>query len=66
MRDVIAQTLSGMDMDDREIVTIYYGDSATEADAEIVANQIESLYEEVETEIIPGHQPHYYYILGAE
>jgi len=66
MRDVIAQTLSGMEMDDREIVTIYYGDSATEADAEIVAKQIESLYEEVETEIIPGHQPHYFYILGAE
>ncbi len=66
MRDVIAQTLSGMEMDDREIVTIYYGDSATKADAEIVSQQIESLYEEVETEIIPGHQPHYYYILGAE
>jgi DAK2 domain fusion protein YloV len=66
MRDVIAQTLSGMDMDDREIVTIYYGSDASEADAQAVSQQIESLYEEVETEILPGRQPHYFYILGAE
>ncbi len=66
MQDVIAQALEGMDMEGREIVTIYYGDDVTEADAEIVADQIESLYEEVETEIIAGNQPHYFYILGAE
>lgn len=66
MRDVIAQTLEGMEMEDREIVTIYYGDDATEADAAVVAAQIETSYEDVETEIIPGHQPHYFYILGAE
>jgi hypothetical protein len=55
-----------MEMDERELVSLYYGQDVMEDEATAVAEQIESLYPDVEVEILPGGQPHYFYILGAE
>jgi DAK2 domain fusion protein YloV len=62
----IVNVLAKMEMDDRELVSLYYGQDVTEADATAVADQIEELYPDVEVEILPGGQAHYFYILGAE
>ncbi|RMH02312.1 MAG: hypothetical protein D6706_00445, partial [Chloroflexi bacterium] len=43
-----------------------YGQDVNPEDAEAFAAQIESLYPDVEVELLPGGQAHYFYILGAE
>lgn len=63
---VLTQVLEKMDMEEREIVSVYYGADITEQEAGDVVTQIESLYPDVEVELLPGSQPHYFYILGAE
>ena len=66
MTEVLTRVLAQMDMDEREIVTLYYGQDVSAVEAAAVAAQIEQLYPEVEVEILDGGQAHYYYILGAE
>lgn len=63
---VLTAVLQGMDMQEREIVTLYYGADVTAAAAADMAADIESRFPDVEVEILLGGQPHYFYILGAE
>ena len=63
---VLEQMLIDMEMDERELVSLYYGADVNEQDAQQVADQIETLYPDVEVEVLPGGQAHYFYILGAE
>jgi len=62
----ITKMLDGMEMEERELVSLYYGKDVTEEEAMAVADQIEALYPDAEVEVLPGGQPHYFYILGAE
>ena len=64
--DILEETLAAMAIPERELLSLYYGDQVTEADAAAVGEQIELLYPDLEVEILPGGQPHYLYILGAE
>jgi dihydroxyacetone kinase-like predicted kinase len=66
MTAVLSQVLEQMEMEEREIVTLYYGQDVSKVEAEGVKEQIEELYPDVEVEVIDGGQAHYYYILGAE
>jgi DAK2 domain fusion protein YloV len=66
MEDVVTQVLAKMEMEEREIVTIYYGQDVPAEQAEAIRQKIESLYPNVETELLMGGQPHYYFILGVE
>ncbi len=63
---VLHDVLQKMELDDRELLSLYYGADVTAADAAIIAAHIEESYPDIEVEILPGGQPHYYYILGAE
>jgi len=63
---VLNHVLQAMALDERELVSIYYGADIQTGDATAVVSQIEDSYPDVEVEILPGGQPHYYYILGAE
>lgn len=63
---VLEQILSDMDMENRELLSLYYGADVTRQDAQQTAAQIEALYPDVEIEVLPGGQAHYFYILGAE
>lgn len=63
---VLQRVLEEMEMGDRELVSLYYGLDVSEEEAHEVAGKIESLYPEVELEILSGGQPIYKYILGAE
>jgi uncharacterized protein len=49
-----------------ELVTIYYGEGADEAEAEGVAKRIGEALPGVEVEVVPGGQPHYRYLIAAE
>jgi dihydroxyacetone kinase-like predicted kinase len=66
MEQVLSEVLEGMEMAEREIVSVYYGADVKEQDAQAVADRIEGMYEDVEVELLPGGQAHYFYILGAE
>ena len=66
LEQVLSQVLENMDMEEREILSVYYGADVTESEASVVVTQIESLYPDIEVELLLGGQPHYFYILGAE
>ncbi|EFF41279.1 DAK2 domain-containing protein [Mycoplasmopsis alligatoris] len=54
-----------LDEDDKEIITIYYGDKVSQREAEELANIVQGNYD-VEIEIYQGGQPNYHFIIGAE
>jgi len=65
--DSVLQTLlDKMEMETREIVSLYYGSDVLAAEAAAIAAQIESEYPDVEVELLSGGQAYYFYILGAE
>jgi hypothetical protein len=68
--DTIEETLftllDQMDAEDLEIVTLYYGNGVTPAEAETNGAAIHDKYPNLEVEIVEGGQPHYYYIISAE
>jgi DAK2 domain fusion protein YloV len=66
LNDVLSQVLASMEMAEREIVSLYYGQDVTKDEATAVAAQIETTYPDVEVETLSGGQAYYYYILGAE
>jgi hypothetical protein len=64
--DVIDQILDKLDMENAEVITIYYG-ADTEADeAEQVSASITKQYPQLQIELIKGNQPHYSYIISVE
>jgi DAK2 domain fusion protein YloV len=63
---VIRETLQHMDIQNFEIVTLYYGEGVSAKEAEETARRIKQLYSQLEIEVVEGGQPHYAYILSAE
>jgi hypothetical protein len=63
---VIREALQEIGAGCYEIITVYFGESVTEDEAEEMAAQIRAEYPEQEIEIVDGGQPHYHYILSAE
>ncbi|MCB8968740.1 MAG: DAK2 domain-containing protein [Chloroflexota bacterium] len=66
MSAVLTAVLNGMNMEEREIVSLYYGADITADEASTMAEAIETRFPDVEIEVLPGGQPYYFYILGAE
>jgi DAK2 domain fusion protein YloV len=66
MQQVVYDTLKRMNIDNYEIVTLYYGEDITAEHAEQMAKDIKTRYAQLEIEVIDGSQPHYAYILSAE
>jgi dihydroxyacetone kinase-like predicted kinase len=63
---VIDNLLQRMGLDEREIVTIYYGSSVERADAEALAERIHEGFADLEVEVQDGGQPLYDFIISAE
>lgn len=66
MQQVVYDTLKRMNIDNYEIVTLYYGEDVTAEQAEQMAKNIKTSYSQLEIEVVDGGQPHYAYILSAE
>ncbi len=64
--NVLVQVLENMEVEGLEIISVYRGEDVTAQEADKVGSLIESLYPELEVELLPGEQAHYFYILGAE
>ena len=66
LEEVVQEMLRQMQADEQEIITIYYGQDITGAEAEGLADEIQAGYSDQEVELVDGGQPHYHYILSAE
>jgi DAK2 domain fusion protein YloV len=64
--DVIHKVLSGLDLAEAEVITIYYGFDTETAEAEQVSAGITEQYPHLQVELIRGGQPHYNYIISIE
>jgi uncharacterized protein len=58
--------LEKMEIQNREHITIFYGNNITEPDVAQIAKKIESAYPAIEVEIHEGGQPYYFMILSIE
>jgi dihydroxyacetone kinase-like predicted kinase len=63
---VVRALLNGMAVQDRELVTLYYGDTVTKAQADDLVESLRQDYPNQEFDVIWGGQPHYHYIVSAE
>ncbi|MBR5597876.1 MAG: DAK2 domain-containing protein [Lachnospiraceae bacterium] len=52
--------------DDKELISIYYGEEVTEEEAQVIADKISEKYSDCDVELQFGGQPVYYYIISAE
>jgi uncharacterized protein len=63
---VIDELLDRMGLDQREIVTIYYGSATSAGDADALSKHIQERYSDLAVEVQAGGQPLYEYIISAE
>jgi DAK2 domain fusion protein YloV len=63
---VMQALLTEMEAADLELITLYYGNSVSAAEAQTLAEMMGKQYSEQEFEVVEGGQPHYHYILSAE
>ena len=64
--DALSQTLSRVNLDEVEVVTIYYGADTKLAEAEKVSTDLRERYPQLQVEVVRGSQPHYNYIVSVE
>jgi DAK2 domain fusion protein YloV len=60
------ELLNKMEIENREHITIFYGNNITRPDVEAIAKKIEGIFTNIEVEIHEGGQPHYFMILSIE
>jgi DAK2 domain fusion protein YloV len=66
-RDEVAwQLLDWMGADERELLTIYWGNGVTQEEASAFHARVQGQYENAEVELVEGGQPLYDYIISAE
>ena len=58
--------LAEADLDDCELVTLYYGEQVIASQAQDLADQLLEAYADLEFEVVEGGQPHYPYIISME
>ncbi len=66
LSDVAEAMLHKADADKRDLITLYYGDVVTEADAQAFADELSAQFTKPEFQIVNGGQPLYPYIIGVE
>jgi hypothetical protein len=64
--DVLSEVLARVNLDEAEVITIYYGADTTPTDAEQVGAAIREKYPQLQVEVIQGGQLHYNYIVSLE
>lgn len=65
VEDAVVKLIEKM-VDDNDIITLYYGEDVTEADAKSMQQKIESIYSDMDVELVQSGQPIYYYLISVE
>lgn len=63
---VLCDVLAHAQAERYEVITLYYGDSVTAAEAESAAESVRLRYPEQEVTLLYGGQPYYHYIISVE
>jgi DAK2 domain fusion protein YloV len=63
---VLNEVLNRVNLDEAEVLTIYYGADTTSTEAEQVGATIREQYPQLQVEVVQGGQPHYNYIASVE
>ena len=66
VEEVVQALLTEIDPGQREIITLYYGETVSEAEASELAGLLQETWPDQEVEVVAGGQPHYHYILSVE
>jgi len=66
LQGVAEALLRKVDADKHDLITLYYGDSVTEVDAQAFADALSAAFTKPEFQIVNGGQPLYPYIIGVE
>jgi len=64
--DVLNDVLARLDLDEAEVVTVYYGADTKPDEAEQVSAAIREQHPQLQVEVVRGSQPHYNYIVSVE
>ncbi len=64
--DTLLALLAKADAASQELITLYYGNGLAEADASAMAERVRSAYAAQQVDLIPGNQPHYFFVVGIE
>jgi hypothetical protein len=64
--DVALDVLAKVEMETHEVITIYFGQESSAAQAEALADKFKILHPELEVEVHDGGQPYYHYIISLE
>ena len=64
--DTTVDLIMSLLTDESELVTLYYGEEASEDDAEAIASKIGAERDDVDVEIQSGGHPIYYYFISVE
>jgi DAK2 domain fusion protein YloV len=64
--DALGETLSKVDLNAAEVVTIYYQGSTERSEIEQFNTELRKLYPHLQIELVRGGQPHYNYIASVE
>jgi len=64
--DVLNKTLSRINLDESEVITIYYGAETEPDSAEQVGADLLERFPQLQVEVVRGDQPHYEYIISVE
>ena len=64
--EIVKKLLVLAKAEERELITLYFGDTVTEDTAEALASDLRAEYSELEFEVIFGGQPHYPYLVSIE
>jgi dihydroxyacetone kinase-like predicted kinase len=66
VEEVVLALLKEMNQAQREIITLYYGETVGENEAHALADLLLQNWPDQEVEVVAGGQPHYHYILSVE
>ena len=65
-QDTIIELLAEIDMEGKNILTIYYGNDADPDQAQDISKMISHRYAGLEIGVVDGGQPHYEYIISVD
>jgi hypothetical protein len=63
---VLSKVLDKVNLEQTEVITIYYGADVAPAEAEQMSASIREQHPQLQVEVVRGGQPHYNYIISVE
>ncbi len=64
--DVLNEALAKLNLDEVEVITIYYGADTESTEAEQISASVGEQHPQLQIEVVRGGQPHYNYIVSIE